>query len=238
MIYELRLYSVTPGRITDVQNRYQHYLPKLFDRHGMACVGRWTATSGPKAPLFIYLMRYRDYANREECWASFSTDPEWWAVRAETNAGEEMIESFDLMFLKPSPAWEGGTNSPIQAAGGMHELIFQHVALGQSLATHNYLSEIHLPALTEVGAQVLGVFDVASGCNLPKVVTMLAWKDASARHAGWKAIASHQGLLAKVREQRKTVGCALLQRADVYTLEPAPYALPEAFLLAGNRDDV
>lgn len=222
MIYELRLYSVTPGRMADVHSRFQHYLPKLFARHGVDCVGKWSATSGPRAPAFVYIMRYRDYAERESCWASFYADPEWWSVRAETNAGEEMVESFDLMFMKPSPAWEVGASPSSEPVSGVHELIIQHVAIGQTAAMHEYLAKDHLPVLREAGAQVMGVFDVASGCNLPQVVTVLTWKNSEACHAGWQVISAHERLREKVKNQRSSIGCALLQRADVYLLEPMP----------------
>src|SRR4051812_40871751 len=65
MIYELRLYSVAPGRMADVHDRFNHHFPALFARHGVHCVGRWNAVAGPDAPRFVYLMAYRDYAERE-----------------------------------------------------------------------------------------------------------------------------------------------------------------------------
>jgi hypothetical protein len=234
MVYELRIYSVTPGRMADLHNRFQHYLPPLFARHGVACVGRWAVVSGPRTPAFIYLMRYKDYAEREACWASFYSDPEWWSVRVETNAGEEMVESFDLIFMKPNPAWDDTAASSGAPVGGIHELIVQHVALGQAAATNDHLTQSYLPALREAGAKVLGVFDVASGCNLPQVVTVLAWKDANARHAGWQSIATHEGLRDEIKLQRNGIGCALLQRADVYLLEPVPYALAAASVASGG----
>ena len=105
MLYELRLYSATPGRIEDLHARFRDHLPKLMVRHGIDQVGRWTATAGPNGPLFLYLMAYDDMAQRERQWDAFYHDDEWWQIRAATNAGEEMVERFDLFFLRPNALW-------------------------------------------------------------------------------------------------------------------------------------
>ena len=87
MIFELRFYSVTHGRMADANSRFTDYFPSLFPRHGVVCVGAWNALAGPGAPRFAYLLAYADFARREAVWASFYGDPEWTRIRAETNAG-------------------------------------------------------------------------------------------------------------------------------------------------------
>jgi hypothetical protein len=53
MIYELRLYSVAPGRMADVHTRFNDHFPALFRKHGVNLVGRWHAVAGPDAPRFV-----------------------------------------------------------------------------------------------------------------------------------------------------------------------------------------
>ena len=138
MIYELRLYAVAPGRMADVHDRFNHHFPALFAKHGVDCVARWVALAGPDAPRFVYLMAYRDYAHRESVWASFYQDAEWWRIRAETNAGHEMVERHDLFFLKPNVAWTADA-APDQAVGGLHELVQQQLAPGQNANANAFL---------------------------------------------------------------------------------------------------
>lgn len=230
MIYEMRLYSVAPGRMADVHARFGEHLPALFDKHGVNCVGRWSALAGPDAPRFVYLLAYRDYAHREATWAGFYQDDEWWRVRAETNAGHEMVERHDLYFLKPNAAWVMDAQGAGEPVGGLHELVLQQVAPGQVAATAAFLKETWLPLLREAGARPLAVFDMAAGSGMLKIVLLNAWPDAAAWHAGRKFIEAHAPLRAQLAAQRKQLGTTLFQRGEVNLLEPAPGAAIRAGL--------
>jgi hypothetical protein len=229
MIYELRLYSVAPGRMADVHDRFATHLPALFERHGVNLVGRWSAVAGPNAPRFVYLLAYRDYAHRETVWAGFYQDADWWRIRADTNAGHEMVERHDLFFLKPNPAWEPAA-SPDAPVGGLHELVQQQVAPGRNADANAFLKQIYLPLLREAGAQVLGVFDMAAGSGMQKIVLLQAWPDAAAWHAGRQRIEASAGLRAALATQRKETGTTVFLRSEVNLLDPGPGAVIRAGL--------
>jgi len=223
MIYELRFYSVAPGRMADVHSRFNDHLPALFQRHGVHCVGRWSALAGPDAQRFVYLMAYRDYAHREAAWAGFYQDADWWRIRAETNAGHEMVERHDLFFLKPNAVWEADA-APGEAVGGLHELVQQQVAPGQNAQANAFLKGLWLPLLREAGARILGVFDMAAGSGMPTIVLLYAWPDANTWHAGRKLIDAHGPLRDALAAQRKALGNTAFMRSEVNLLEPAPGA--------------
>lgn len=222
MVFELRLYSVTHGRMADANSRFTDHFPTLFPRHGVQCVGAWNALAGPGAPRFAYLLAYPDYARREAVWASFYGDPEWTRIRAETNAGHEMIESHDLFFLKPNATWELDANAPKPGGGEVHELVLQQIAPGQNAATNEFLANTYLPQLRESGARTLGVFDMASGCSLPQVVMLNAWPDAAAWYRGRLAMDSAAPLREKFTTQRQKLGQPLFGRCEVNLLMPVP----------------
>jgi hypothetical protein len=229
MIYELRLYSVAPGRLADVHARFESHLPALFQRHGVHCVGRWSALAGPDAPRFVYLLAYRDYAHREAIWASFYQDDEWWDIRAATNAGHEMVERHDLLFLKPSAVWEMAAE-PGSTVAGLHELVQQEIAPGQSSIANTFLRETYLPLLREAGAQVLGIFDMAAGCGMPKMVFLFAWPDAATWHAGRRWMENHETLRAALASQRQKASTTCFLRTEVNLLDVAPGAMIHAGL--------
>ena len=229
MIFELRLYSVVPGRLADLHARFER-LPPLFARHGIECVGQWTATTGPRAPHFMYLMVYRDFAQREATWASFAGDADWLALRTQTNAGSEIVDRFDLWFLRPHAAWAPDTALAGQRRGGLQEMVLFQVALGQAGATQKFLAEDYLPWLQRQGAEVMGLFDVISGPELPRVVLVLSWSSDEARRTAWSRMVQDEALNRAIKAQRDSIGRALLGRADDFLLEPAAFALPEASL--------
>lgn len=223
MIYELRLYSVAPGRMADVHDRFARHLPTLFQRHGVNLVGRWSALAGPDAPRFVYLIAYRDYAQREAVWSGFYQDADWWRIRAETNAGHEMVERHDLFFLKPNAAWAAAAD-PQVAVGGVHELVQQEIAPGQNARANAFLKDVYLPLVREAGGQVLGVFDMAAGAGMQKVVQFIAWPDAVAWHAGRSQVEAHDGLRAALKAQRESAEGPIFERAEVNLLAPGPSA--------------
>lgn len=228
MLYELRLYRVAPGALDALHARFRDHLPALFKAHGIECVGRWSVTSGPYTPGFVYMMAYRDLAEREARWASFYADPEWARVRAATSTEIELVERFDLAFLRTGAFWQPQAQQAGQTLGGVHELALQQVTIGQPAAVSQYLSELYLPALREAGAQVMAACDMVSGFDMPQVVLLYAWPDAAARQAGWEAMARNPALHEAVLAQNRRLGRSLLGRADVYLLQPASYSLPAA----------
>ncbi|WP_298900126.1 NIPSNAP family protein, partial [uncultured Devosia sp.] len=42
MIYELRIYTCLPGRLPDLQRRFQDHTLALWERHGIEQAGFWT----------------------------------------------------------------------------------------------------------------------------------------------------------------------------------------------------
>ncbi|WP_263143651.1 NIPSNAP family protein [Pseudomonas sp. RIT-PI-AD] len=225
MQYELRFYYVEPGRMHDLDARMRDGLPPLLEKHGINVVGRWHALAGRATPLFIYLMAWKDDREREAHWGGFYNDPDWWALRAQTNAGSELVQHYDIQLMVPSPSWlDALQKGPAAAPGAIHELIVQPIANGQPKAAHDYLRDIALPALRRHGGSLLGSFTPQAGSHMPGLVSLIAWKDFAARQAGWEAYWQDPAIQAAHQAQRDTLGRSLLGRADTYLLQPVPYA--------------
>lgn len=222
MIFEMRFYAVTHGRTADANARFTGHLPELFARHDVQCVGAWNALAGPGAPRFVYLLAYRDFAHREAAWAGFYADPQWAMVRAETNAGHEMIERHDLFFLKPNAAWQPDPDAPKPGAGEVHECVLQQIAPGQNSAVNEFLSSTWLPALHKAGARNLGIFDMTSGYGMPQVVMLNAWPDAAAWQRGRLTMDSTGAVQQAFAAQRHKLGQPLFGRTEVNLLAPVP----------------
>lgn len=220
MIFEMRFYAVTHGRTQDANARFTDPLPALFARHGVQCVGAWNALAGPGAPRFVYLLAYRDFAHREAAWAGFYTDPQWAKVRAETNAGHEMIEQHDLFFLKANAAWQPHASAPEAGATQVHELVLQQISPGQNPAVNEFLGATYLPLLRRSGGRNLGIFDMASGYGMPQLVMLHAWPDAAAWHRGRVAMEAAAPLLEAFTAQRQKLGQPLFGRCEVNLLGP------------------
>jgi hypothetical protein len=229
MLYELRVYTVIPGRIAETIARFGR-LNAIFSRHGIDNVGRWYASNGPSGPTWVYLMAYRDFAERDAQWNAFYKDDAWWSLRTETNAGEEMTERYDLLFLRPNGCWEPAAGDRSARIGGIHELTLAEVAVGQTTVAHAYLRELYLPLAVRAGARVMMMTDLVSGTALPKTAWMLAWPDVATQSAGRQAVDFDSDNLAALKAQRVARGRAALGRVDSWLLKPDGNYLPFATL--------
>jgi hypothetical protein len=228
--YELRLYTLVPGRLDVAIDRFAHHLPRLFARHGIKNVGRWIASAGAGGPMFVYMMAYESLAQREAQWDAFYLDPEWGEVRSATQGQEEATERFELFFLRSNSLWAPPAAKGVQRIDGVHELILTEVLLGATIPAYAYLKEVYLPAIISAGATVMMAADFVTGPSLPRFSLMLAWADDARRREGWSKLREDRQIYESLADQRKRYGRTLLGCSDSYLLEPTAFDLPLAGL--------
>lgn len=102
MLYELRIYHCTPGRLPDLNRRFETITLKLWEKHGIRQVGFWTVLIGESNQALYYLLEWKDLAERERIWNAFQTDPEWIAKRAETEKNGPLITHLSNSILTPT----------------------------------------------------------------------------------------------------------------------------------------
>jgi hypothetical protein len=91
MIYEYRAYYAAPGRMPDIQKRFNDVTMKLFAKHGIKVIGFWDTIVGESNEL-VYICAFDDLAHRTKAWASFQADPEWIAARKASEANGPLLE--------------------------------------------------------------------------------------------------------------------------------------------------
>ncbi len=92
MIYEYRRYVAVPGRMPDLKARFRDRTVHIWKRLGIRPVAFWDPVIGNYNELH-YLLAWEDMAERERMWNVFSADPEWVAVRAETERQGPLVAS-------------------------------------------------------------------------------------------------------------------------------------------------
>jgi hypothetical protein len=101
MIHELRIYECVAGRLPEVIGRFRDRTLAIWKRHGIVHAGFWTVAIGPSNRQLIYLLAWESLEERERKWASFQSDPNWIAARAETEANGPIVETIQNMILAP-----------------------------------------------------------------------------------------------------------------------------------------
>ena len=102
MIHELRVYYCAPGKLPDLNKRFQNVTLKLWDKHGFRQVGFWTVLIGAHSNALYYLLEWESLAEREKCFAAFGADPEWLAARAESEKNGPILTHLDSSILSPT----------------------------------------------------------------------------------------------------------------------------------------
>ena len=106
MIYELREYTVVPGRMAELVKRFKTYTFRLFEKHGIDCVFCSLTDVGENSNNeLVYAVRFDSSADRDEKWAKFISDQEWVEALqlSEKAAGGPLVASIRNRILSPAP---------------------------------------------------------------------------------------------------------------------------------------
>lgn len=100
-VYELRTYHLNEGKQPLILERFRTKETKIFARLGMHGVGYWVPTDEPLVGrTLVYMLRHKSREAATESWAQFSKDPEWVALKAETEKDGTFVKLHESTFLK------------------------------------------------------------------------------------------------------------------------------------------
>ena len=104
MIYELRQYTASPGKMPALQARFRDHTMKLFEKHGIKNEMYWIPTDDAhKDNTLIYILSHESQEAADRNWAAFQADPEWIAVRDASEAdGKLLVKPPDRLFMRPT----------------------------------------------------------------------------------------------------------------------------------------
>lgn len=102
MIYEWRIYEVVPGKMKEINRRFEKYWKGLLEKNGMKIIGFWESIIGRTNTLY-YMLAFDDMAHREEAFRSFRADPEVARVKKELEKETGVVtKCFTNILLSPT----------------------------------------------------------------------------------------------------------------------------------------
>jgi hypothetical protein len=90
-----------PGKLEDIHKRFRDHTLQIFAKHGITVVGFWGPVykkDGSETRL-VYMLSFKDRAERDAKWKEFGSDPEWQKVSKESEANGKLVEKVESMFL-------------------------------------------------------------------------------------------------------------------------------------------
>jgi hypothetical protein len=98
MIEELRHYVATPGNLDALVARFRNDTMAIFKKHGITVTAFWTATNVDDT--LYYMCTFADNAACDAAWKAFLADPQWAAVRAESERNGPLVASLKSIRLE------------------------------------------------------------------------------------------------------------------------------------------
>ena len=101
-VYELRTYTVLPGRLPALHKRFAEHTMKLFEKQGMRNGMYWVPTDDArKDNTLIYVLSHESQEAADRSWKAFQADPEWIKVRDASEVdGKILAKAPDRVFMK------------------------------------------------------------------------------------------------------------------------------------------
>ena len=101
-VYELRTYTVLPGRLPALHKRFAEHTMKLFEKHGMKNAMYWVPTDDArKDNTLIYFLSHESREAAERSWKAFASDPDWIKVRDASEAdGKILAKPPDRVYMR------------------------------------------------------------------------------------------------------------------------------------------
>lgn len=101
MIYELRVYTIYPGKMEDIHKRFREKTLNLFKKQGMEVIDFWEDIEGRNK--LYYVMEHPDIDTRNRNFEAFLNDPEWIETRDLSELNGPIVEKVDYFFMKRVP---------------------------------------------------------------------------------------------------------------------------------------
>lgn len=99
-IFELRIYTATPGNLNNLHARFRDHTTRIFRKHGMGVVGYWSPTSEEEADdTLVYLLEHDSQEAANSSWRAFGQDPEWAEVAEASNANGQILGGIERRYM-------------------------------------------------------------------------------------------------------------------------------------------
>lgn len=101
-VFELRIYTVLPGRMDAMNARFKDHTNGLLTKHGMTLIGFWQPQGNDAGIKLYYLVAHKSRKDADASWKAFVADPDWIKARDASEADGKIVEKVDRVWLDPT----------------------------------------------------------------------------------------------------------------------------------------
>ena len=103
-IFDLRIYSVLPGKLDAFRNRWRDYAVPIYERHGLHSLGWWVAEKKEAEghDQFVCLLAGESLDAIQKSIGEFHKDADWQRVEKETERDGKLRSGVEAFKLQPA----------------------------------------------------------------------------------------------------------------------------------------
>ncbi len=100
-VFELRTYTVHPGKLPNLLARFRDHTCKIFEKVGMDNIGYWVEMDPAEGedPKLHYIIAHKSRAAADASWEMFKNDPDWKAASAASVVDGKIVKKVDRIYL-------------------------------------------------------------------------------------------------------------------------------------------
>ena len=102
--FELRIYTAEAGKLSDLHARFRNHTVDIFSNQGMQNVGYWQLTDKDQGAdnTLLYILAYKDRAQRDQTWGTFRNDPAWIEAKTNSEKNGKLVAAVESVFMIPT----------------------------------------------------------------------------------------------------------------------------------------
>ena len=103
-VFDLRIYSVLPGKLDAFRNRWRDFAVPIYERHGLHSVGWWVAEKKDAEghDQFVCLHAGESAEAIQKSIATFHKGADWQRVEKETETDGKLRSGVEAFKMKPA----------------------------------------------------------------------------------------------------------------------------------------
>jgi len=101
-VFELRIYSVLPGRMDALNARFKNHTNPLLTKYHMTLIGFWQLQGDDAGKKLYYLVAHKNRKEAEANWTAFSNDSDWKVARDASEKDGKIVEKIERVWLDPT----------------------------------------------------------------------------------------------------------------------------------------
>jgi hypothetical protein len=227
-VYELRIYTASPGKLGALQARFREHTTRLFEKHGMTNIGYFIPADEQhgRDSTLIYLLRHSSPAAAEASWQAFREDPDWKAVKAASESdGVPLAAKVESIFSDPVD-YSPDLNAVRDKIGAcVYELRTYRASPGKLPDLHARFRE-HTTKLFEKHGMINVLYATPRRPDQGRddtLIYLLAFPSREAARQAWKAFGEDPEWKA-VKAASEPDGVPLAAKVESLFLEPTDYS--------------